>query len=187
MTNIQVLNRFTWCIIAVSTFFYTPMQACESSIGNPIIEQFESFDLPNSTIFNEIIQKLNEDGKCMIVQVSSTSILKKGSNERAFTTFSTGHLKKITNSTIKADRLQTSFSDREFFQGQKTVENISLKIVNNSFKIMVNFQTWGNANVTLDDPIIAKGQNGYFATGRYFDGQKSMQYTIAIYEEVCLH
>ncbi len=186
MTNIQLLKRFTWSILAICTFFYTPVQACENYVGNPIIEQFEAIDLPNSSTFNEIVEKLN-DGKCMIVQVSSTSILKNGANERAFTTFSTGYLKKITSSTIKADRLQTSFSDRKFFQGQKTVENISLKVVNDSFKIMVNFQTWGNANVTLDDPIIVKGQNGYFATGRYFDGQKNMQYTIAIYEEVCLH
>ena len=170
-------------LISISLTIFT---ANASTINNdyPDSNKLEKTSFDN-TIFNEIISKLNA-GKCLSVQVSSTSIRKKGSKEYAFTSYGIGSLSKVNNSTIKANRVQTSFSDRSFFKGSKTVENYTITCTSTVFNIKVNYQTWGNQTINLRDAIIFKGRHGYFVTGNYYDGKKIVFYTIAIYEVNCL-
>ncbi len=133
-------------------------------------------------VYAEILNKINHN-KCFAVKVTSVSVK---NNTYAFTSFSKGFLEKKNTYNMTIKGLTTEFDDRNNFQGAKTQESFDIYNSGNTVGVNLHLKTWGNKTLRLTDVKIKKERFGYFITGSATDGNRTVYYTIGIYETDCL-
>lgn len=159
------------------TFQTNTLNAQVKGVSQPVGQ----IHLPST--YNQLFNSL-KNGKCYNAKITSVSVK---NNNYAFTTFSQGFLKIESGYNIDIKPLQTEFDDRNNFQGAKTIENLTIyKVGSEDIGVVVNMQTWGNKSIKLKDVQITKEPSGYFITGKATDGNRTVYYTIGIYETDCL-
>lgn len=135
-------------------------------------------------IYEELLGTVANTPNTMRMMVTSVSVKRKGNKEHAFTSYGTSKLINQGGSLRCAlEGITTDYSDRNNFNGSKTIEHVYLSFKNNRFVLKVRLQTWGNETVILSNPKLVKGRQGYFATGNYANGSRTFHYTVAIYED----
>ena len=133
--------------------------------------------------FDGIVGSLRKEN-CLEMMVSSVSVKRNGNDEHSFTGFGTTRV-KLEHGSVRSEPtgIDTGFSDRSRFNGTKTKEHVYLSFSNNRFKIKVRLQTWGNRTIELLNPTLEERDQGYFATGNYHNGRRTIYYTIAIHKD----
>lgn len=155
------------------------LNAQVKGVGQPVGQ----LNTTSGSTYNQLFNSL-KNGKCYNTKITSVSVK---NNNYAFTTFSRGFLKIESGYNIDIKQLQTEFDDKNNFQGAKTIENLTIyKIGSENIGVVVNMQTWGNKSIKLKDAKIVKEPYGYFITGKATDGNRTVYYTIGIYETDCL-
>lgn len=162
------------------------MVLVQAKNGNPIhtlpIKNASAVTNPVNPVFYELMYKLNHN-KCLSISVNSVSI----KNKYSFTSYGTASLIKENATTIKTARsVNMEFSDRNNFKGAKTLENIKIYGRSNQISVWIKLVTWGNKTIVLRNVTIRKERYGYFITGRVTDANRTVYYTLGIYETVCL-
>jgi len=135
-------------------------------------------------VYNQLFNAIKSGGKCYNAKITSVSVK---NNKYAFTSFSKGFLRIQGGYNIAINSLQTEFDDRNNFRGSKTIENLVIyKRDKYNIGMTVNFKTWGNKTIKLKNVKITKEPYGYFITGKASDGNRTVYYTLGIYETTCL-
>lgn len=135
-------------------------------------------------VYNQLFNAIKTGGKCYNAKITSVSVK---NNKYAFTSFSKGFLRIQSGYNIAISGLQTEFDDRRNFQGAKTIENIVIyKRGHDNIGVSINMKTWGNKTIQLQNAKINREPYGYFVTGKVTDGNRTVYYTIGIYETACL-
>jgi len=143
---------------------------------------------PTNRIFYELMYKINHH-KCLQLEVSSMSINKSRNRSymNSYTSYGSGSLIKENNYTLKSARsVNMEFSDRKNFAGPKTRESFKIYGRTNTISVEIKLESWGNKTIVLRNVEIHKDGFGYFITGRVTDGNRTVYYTLGIYEVVCL-
>jgi hypothetical protein len=133
-------------------------------------------------VYAEILNKINHN-KCFAVKVTSVSVK---NNTYAFTSFAKGFLEKKNTYNLTIKDLTTEFDDRNNFQGAKTHESFDIYNSGNAVGVDLHLKTWGNKTLRLANVKIKKERFGYFITGSVTDGNRTVYYTVGIYETDCL-
>lgn len=141
-------------------------------------------------IFYEIMYKVTHD-KCLQIEVSSMSIKKSANRSfmNSFTSYGSESLVKLDNHTLKTARsVNTEFSDRNNFAGAKTLEDIEIYegTTGDAVGVKIKMVTWGNRSIVLNNVKIHRDGLGYFITGRVTDNNRTVYYTLGIFEVECL-
>jgi hypothetical protein len=175
-TNTIAKKLFTLMALALFTFNFG--QAAEKIVPLNAPEPNKEIDYGNAEL-DRLVSKIN-DGYIFNAHISSTTVKKDGSIEKAFTTFGSGPLNLIKNGSVSIKNVKTAFNDRNDFQSKKTVESITLSSAGKSIKIRMQFHTWAQSVVELSNAKITKERFGYFLTGSQSNGSKTVYYTIVI-------
>ena len=144
--------------------------------------------MPTNRVFYELMYKLNHK-KCLQLEVSSMSISKSRNRSfmNSYTSYGRESLIKENSYTLKsAHSVKMEFSDRNNFAGPKTRESFKIYGRTNTISVEIKLETWGNKTIVLRNVEIHKDGFGYFITGRVTDGNRTVYYTLGIYEVVCL-
>lgn len=141
-------------------------------------------------IFYQLMYKVTHN-KCLQIEVSSMSIKKSANRSfmNSFTSYGIGSLVKLDNYTLKTARsVNTEFSDRNNFAGAKTLEDIEIYEgrTGDAVGVKIKMVTWGNRSIVLNNVKIHSDGFGYFITGRVTDGNRTIYYTLGIFEVECL-
>jgi len=176
------IKKVVFFIIAIF-FLKSNLVNATNGITSKLINHNIS-ELTINPVYNQLFNSMKSGGKCYNVKVTSVSVK---NNKYAFTSFSSGFLKIESGYNIAIRSLQTEFDDRNNFQGTKTVENLVI-YKKNKYEIgmTVNMRTWGNKTIKLQNVKITKETSGYFITGKATDGNRTVYYTLGIYETTCL-
>jgi hypothetical protein len=179
---VSQIKRTVFIIIAL---FFLKTNAINTVNGlTPKLISQNISELTTDPVYNQLFNSMKSGGKCYNVKVTSVSVK---NNKYAFTSFSSGFLKIESGYNISIRSLQTEFDDRNNFQGVKTVENLVIyKKSKYEIGMTVNMSTWGNRTIKLQNVKIAKEPYGYFITGNATDGNRTVYYTLGIYETTCL-
>jgi len=148
---------------------------------NPIISK-PTVNL--NSVYGQLFNAIKSGQKCYQVKVSSVSTK---NNNYGFVTYALGNLERdgdTYNLIIKG--LSTEIDDRNNFQGAKTEESMVIYTQGNGIGVSVNLKTWGNKTLRLTDVKLNKERYGYFITGKATEGNRTVYYTIGIYEYDCL-
>jgi len=175
--------------LAISLFMTIALIQAKNVENNILpIKQNSSIEALTNPIFYELMYKINHS-KCLQLEVSSMSI-KKSSNQKfmnSFTSYGRESLIKENNYTLKSARsVNMMFSDRNNFAGAKTRESFKIYGKTNTISVWIKLETWGNKTIVLRNVKIYKDGFGYFITGRVTDGNRTVYYTLGIYEAECL-
>lgn len=139
----------------------------------------------------QAIKAALSNNKCYNMQVSSMSLINRNGNKvSTFTTYGSAHLSKEGNKLVSLGDIRTSLSDRNHFQGKKALEKVYIMESGNNIVVKILLKTWGNDKISLKDVKISKEENGYFITGKATspdNNRRQVYYTIALFEEGCLH
>lgn len=183
----QNFNSFKKVFFIMLTLLFVQVSSLNASNG--ITPPKLAFDngsaiMASNPVFTELMAILNLN-RCLGITVTSTSIKDKYS----FSSYAVGQLAKKNSTTLTSGSIQTEFSDRNNFQGAKTRETIEIVNTGSSNVVGVNvkMETWGNRTLILSNVVINKRRYGYFITGQITDGNRTIYYTIGIYENVCLY
>jgi hypothetical protein len=134
-------------------------------------------------IFYELMYKI-QHGKALQIEVASMSINKSRKPYlNSYTAYGKAYLVKENSTTLKTDRnVSMAFSDRNHFAGAKTLESIKIYGATNIIKVEIKLVTWGNKTIILRNVNIRREPQGYFITGRVTDGNRTVYYTLGIFE-----
>jgi len=178
---VALIKRILFSLLAI---FFLKINTINATGGiTPKILNHNISKLTIDPVYNQLFNAIKR-GKCFSVKVTSVSVK---SNKYAFTSFSVGFLQIVSGYNIAIKSLRTEFDDRNNFQGAKTIENLVIyKIGKYNIGMTVNFKSWGNKTIRLKNVKIVKEPYGYFITGKTTDGNRSVYYTLGIYETTCL-
>jgi len=175
--------------ITISLFMTITLSQAKNAGNNILpIKQKTKIETLTNPIFYELIYKINHH-KCLQLEVSSMSIYKSSKQNflNSYTSYGRGSLIKENNFTLKTiGSVKMEFSDRNNFSGAKTLENIKIYGRTNTISVEIKLATWGNKTIVLRDVKIHKDGFGYFITGRVTDGNRTVYYTLGIFEVACL-
>jgi hypothetical protein len=168
----------------IITIFFLKANTIKASNGELLNLTNNSVPELIDPVYNQLFNAIKSGRKCYNAKITSVSVK---NNKYAFTSFSKGFLRIESGYNIAISRLQTEFDDRRNFQGAKTVENLVVyKIGRSGIGMTVNMKTWGNKTIKLKNVKITKEPYGYFITGNATDGNRTVYYTLGIYETTCL-
>lgn len=147
------------------------------------IKQNTTVESSTNRIFYELMYKI-QHGKALQIEVASMSINKsRNPYLNSYTAYGKAFLVKENSTTLKTDRnVSMAFSDRNNFTGAKTFENFKIYGSTNTIKVELKLVTWGNKTIVLRNVLIRKEPQGYFITGRVNDGNRTVYYTLGIFE-----
>ncbi|MGV6845240.1 MAG: hypothetical protein ACWA42_03835 [Lutibacter sp.] len=174
-------KKFNVLLLALAILLVSNLNASNSIFykNNHLLNSEFTID----PIYNQLFKAL-KNGKCYNVKVTAVSVK---NNNYAFTSFSQGFLHIVSGYNIEIKSLRTEFDDRNNFQGAKTIENLVIyKKDKYHIGMTVNMKNWGNKTIKLKDVKIAKEPYGYFITGKATDGNRTVYYTLGIYQTNCL-
>lgn len=183
--NLNYLKVIKSGLFLIITIFFLKANTINASNGKllNLTNNFVS-EITIDPVYNQLFNAIKSGRKCYNVKVISVSVK---NNNYAFTSFSVGFLKIESGYNIAIKSLQTEFDDRRNFQGSKTIENLVIyKKDKYNIGMTVNFKTWGNKTIKLKNVKITKEPYGYFITGKATDGNRTVYYTLGIYETTCL-
>lgn len=182
LNNSTVIQSVFFLIITIFFLKINTINASNRISPNSIINSVSN--LTTNPVYNQLFNAIKSGGKCYNVKVTSVSVK---DNKYAFTSFSQGFLQIESGYNIAIKSLQTEFDDRQNFQGTKTVENLVIyKKDKYNIGMTVNMRNWGNKTIKLKNVKITKETYGYFITGNATDGNRTVYYTLGIYETTCL-
>lgn len=170
--------------LAISLFMTIAFLQAKNIENNLLpIKPNTSIKSPINRIFYELMYKI-QHGKALQIEVASMSINKSRKPYlNSYTSYGKAYLAKENSTTLKTDRnVSMEFSDRNNFTGRKTLEGIKIYGATNTIKVEIKLVTWGNKTIVLRDVKIHKDGFGYFITGRVTDGNRTVYYTLGIFE-----
>ncbi|MCF6182589.1 hypothetical protein [Lutibacter sp.] len=171
-------------LFLIITIFFLKANSINASNGKLLKFNNSISEITIDPVYNQLFNAIKSGRKCYNVKVTSVSVK---NNNYAFTSFSVGFLRIQSGYNIAISGLQTEFDDRSNFRGAKTVENLVIyKNGKYSIGMTVNMRTWGNKTIKLKNVKITKEPYGYFITGKATDGNRTVYYTLGIYETTCL-
>jgi len=181
----QKINFFEKVFFSLLVGLFVQVSTINASNGVIILKPIKLNNVNTiNPVYNQLFNAIKTGGKCYNAKITSVSVK---NNNYAFTSFSRGFLRIQSGYNIAISRLQTEFDDRHNFQGPKTIENLVIyKTGNYTIGVEVNMRTWGNKSIKLKNVKINKEPYGYFITGKATDGNRTVYYTIGIYETTCL-
>jgi hypothetical protein len=175
--------------LAISLFMtITLLQAKNVENNIVLVKKNNTVEAFTNPIFYELMYKINHS-KCLQLEVSAMSINKSRNQSfmNSYTSYGRESLIKENNYTLKSARsVNMEFSDRNNFAGAKTRESFKIYGRTNTISVEIKLETWGNKTIVLRNVEIHKDGFGYFITGRVTDGNRTVYYTLGIYEVACL-
>lgn len=127
-------------------------------------------------VLKQIIQKMREGH---YFNAMTTSLNEQGKNW--FTTYGYSlTVDKSSSNSIKVKGIKTSFSDRQHFQGARTLEEITIYETRGKLDVRILFTSWNRDRVILKNVSVKKANNVYFITGHYVSKGKTSYVTIGL-------
>ncbi len=182
--NLIYLKVIKSVFFLIITIFFLKVNTINASNGKLLKFNNPISEFTINPVYNQLFNAIKSGRKCYNAKITSVSVK---NNKYAFTSFSRGFLRIQSGYNIAINGLQTEFDDRSNFRGAKTVENLVIyKIGSYGIGITVNMRTWGNKTIKLKNVKITKEPYGYFITGKATTGNRTVYYTLGIYETTCL-
>ncbi len=173
------MKKVNYLLIALLLSYTVTLLAAE--INSPFIKPVPSID-GDRYVVKEILNKM-KDGHYFNTMVTTINETKKGSKDDWFATYGfSPAVNKASGNSIKISGIKTSFSNRDHFQGKKTVEEITLYEIASEIQVWIKFKTWNSDRVELKNVEVKINNKVYFITGNYNseNGTKTTYVTIAI-------